>query len=46
MPFWFWYVTATLGLGSISIAGYVVVFMKIAELDAKHARERTTKTLG
>ncbi len=38
MPFWFWYVTATIGLGSIAISGYVVVYMKIAELDARERR--------
>jgi hypothetical protein len=34
IPFWFWFITATVGLGAIAISSYVVVFMKIAEIDA------------
>jgi hypothetical protein len=33
-PFWFWFVTTTIALGAIAISSYVVVFMKIAEIDA------------
>jgi hypothetical protein len=33
-PFWFWFLTATVGLGAIAISSYVVVFMKIEEIDA------------
>jgi len=33
-PFWFWFLTATVGLGAIAISSFVVVFMKIEEIDA------------
>jgi len=33
-PFWFWFLTATVGLSAIAISSFVVVFMKIAEIDA------------
>ncbi len=37
LPFWFWFITATIGLGSIGISAFVVTFMKLAELDAREA---------
>jgi hypothetical protein len=40
MPFWFWFVTATIGLGSIAASGFTVIYMKMAELDASE-RSRT-----
>jgi hypothetical protein len=36
-PFWFWFITTTVGLGSIAISTFVVVYMKFAELDAREA---------
>ncbi len=33
IPFWFWFLTATVALGAIAISSYVVIFMKLAELD-------------
>jgi hypothetical protein len=49
IPFWFWFLTATIGLGSIAISTYVVVFMKIAEIDADErskAAERHARLLN
>lgn len=40
LPFWAWYVTMVVGVGSISIAGFVVIFMKIAELDERYRPKR------
>ncbi len=37
IPFWFWFLTATVALGAIAVSSYVVIFMKLAELD-KHER--------
>jgi hypothetical protein len=42
IPFWFWFLTATVALGAIAISSYVVIFMKIAELD-KYERSRTAQ---
>jgi hypothetical protein len=41
-PFWFWFLTATVGLGAIAISTFVVVFMKIAEIDAYERSRRST----
>ncbi len=40
IPFWFWFLTATVALGAIAISSYVVIFIKLAELD-KHERTKT-----
>jgi hypothetical protein len=33
MPFWFWFLTATVALGAIAVSSYVVIFMKLSELE-------------
>ncbi len=42
IPFWFWFLTTAIGLGSIAVSTYVVVFMKIAEIDA-HERTKSAE---
>jgi hypothetical protein len=42
-PFWFWFLTTTVALGAIAISSYVVIFMKIAEIDAS---ERAKSAAG
>jgi hypothetical protein len=39
-PFWFWFLTTTVGLGAIAISTFVVVFMKIGEIDAYERSRR------
>jgi hypothetical protein len=39
IPFWFWFLTATVALGAIAVSSYIVIFMKLAELD-KHERTK------
>jgi hypothetical protein len=39
IPYWFWFLTATVGLGSIAISSFVVVFMRIEEID-RYEHER------
>jgi len=43
IPFWFWFLTATVALGAIAISSYVVIFMKLAELD-KYERSKTAES--
>ncbi len=39
IPFWFWFLTTTVALGAIAISSFVVVFMRIEEIDRReHAR--------
>jgi hypothetical protein len=39
-PYWFWFLTTTVALSAIAISTYVVVFMKIAEIDARERARR------
>jgi hypothetical protein len=40
IPFWFWFLTTTVALGAIAVSSYVVIFMKLAEVD-KTERSKT-----
>ena len=39
-PYWFWFLTTTVALGAIAISTFVVVFMKIEEIDAYERSRR------
>jgi hypothetical protein len=42
IPFWFWFLTATVALGAIAVSSYVVIFMKLSELDKAELAKLTS----
>jgi hypothetical protein len=43
MPYWFWYITATVGLGAIGVSALLVMYLKADEV---YAAERAATARG
>ena len=44
IPFWFWFLTASVALGAIAISSFVVIFMKMAELERDERAKTAART--